>query len=219
MNNLDFNFFCNNCPHTTTYREQNCFLKYRTERFQKGDYIAHRGKVARDLSMLVQGSVKTEIVFESGITYTSRIHTSPYPIGALALFARPNHYRADIIALDNCSTISVSRDNIEEQMSKCRVFMRNFLAYGTTKFDLFTSHLTILTHKNLKSRLAFYILTLTKDRKFQFDKTLDQIATYLCTERPSLSRTLRQLSDEKIISYRNGKGEIINIMAIKGLLE
>ncbi len=219
MNNLDFNFFCKNCPHEHSYREQNCFVKYRIRHFKKGEHIAYRGETARELSILTRGSVKTEIIFDSGITYTSKIHRAPYPMGALALFAEPNHYRADFIALESCVLVSVERRYIEDQMVQCRLFLRNFLSYGTSKFDLFTSHLTILTHKSLKARLAFYILSLSRGGVFRFDKTLDDISTYLCVERPSLSRALRQLSEEQVISYRNGEGEILNPIALKELLE
>lgn len=219
MDNLDFNYFCLECNKSIEYRKANCFTRYKIKHYKAGENIAYKGQPAKQLSMLVEGSVSTEIVLDSGVSLTSRIHHAPYPFGALALFAQDNSYRADIVALEDSRIIAISRDVIEQQMSECRIFLRSFIAYNTSKLDVFTRHLTVLTHKSLKSKLAFYILSISKDRRFSFDKKLDALAVYLCVERPSLSRVLSQLVGQNIISYNRGKGEIIDIIVLKNMIE
>ncbi len=219
MDNLDFNYFCGNCPEREEYRAANCFTNYRVRRYKRGDYIAYKGDRAAELTILVEGSVKTELLLESGIYFTSQHHTAPYPIGALAIFSDEGCYRADIVAQEECVTISVARDDVEEQMSRCRHFLRSFIGYNNKKLDLFTLHITILSHKSLKARLAFYILTLAKGGAYRFDKRLEPLATYLSVERPSLSRAISQMVDEGIISYARGEGRIIDLEALRRLLD
>ncbi|MFI3249083.1 MAG: Crp/Fnr family transcriptional regulator [Rikenellaceae bacterium] len=219
MNNLDFNFFCSSCTKDDAYREANCFTKYRIKRYRAGEYITYMGDPARELSIVATGSVITELVLDSGVVYTSVPHSAPYPIGAIALFSKENRYRADIKAYDDCEVIAVARDDVEDQLAECRIFMRNFIAYTTQKIDLFTDHINVLTQINLKAKLAFYIFSMSKDGTFIFDKKLEPLATYLCVERPSLSRALSELVKDGVISYRRGEGEIIDRMALKSLLD
>lgn len=219
MNNLEFNYFCGSCPESEEYRLLNCFVDYKIRRYKAGEYIAYKGSVATELTVLVNGSVNTEIILDSGISYTSRHHAAPYTFGALAIFAYKNNYRADIIATEACDTISVSRSMIEEQMTRCRRFMRNFIAYNNSKIDVFQRHLSILTHKSLKARLAFYLLTIDERGAFRFDQSLEALSTYLAVERPSLSRALAQLAKDGVIEYNRGVGRILKYDVLKEIIE
>lgn len=219
MDNLDFNYFCNSCTKDKAYREANCFTSCKIEHYKKGEYITYKGTKANRLSILTKGSVDTMVVLDSGIVFTTKRHNSPYPLGALALFSEKNYYRADIVAVEDCDIISVSRDVVESQMSKCTIFLRNFIAYNSLKLDLFTRHLSILSQRSIKSKLAFYIFTLSNNQHFTFDKSIESLANYLCVERPSLSRVLAQLVKDKIISYNRGIGEILDVNRLKELLD
>lgn len=218
MNNLDFNYFCSSCPESESYRVANCFVNYRIREYAQGDHIAYKGDKASELTILVEGSVKTNLLLESGIYYTSKLHHAPYPIGALAIFSNEESYRADIVALEKCVVIALTREDIEDQMCRCRRFLRSFISYNNAKLDMFSRHLSILTHKSLKGRLSFYILTLAKGRDFTFDKKLEELATYLAVERPSLSRAIAQMVDDGVISYNRGEGAILDVEALRQLL-
>ncbi|MFI3317558.1 MAG: Crp/Fnr family transcriptional regulator [Rikenellaceae bacterium] len=218
MNNLDFNFFCSSCTASREYRQANCFTSYKVSHFKRGECIAYRGESAKRLSILAAGSVATELILDSGIAYTSVCHSAPYPLGALALFAEDNRYRADFIALEECTLISVSREDIEQQMCQCRRFLRSFIAYNTTKIDTFARHLTVLTQKSLKSKLAFYLLSASVGGVFHLEISLEDLATYFAVERPSLSRVIAQFVREGLITYHRGKGEILEHKALRSLL-
>ncbi len=219
MDNTDFNYFCGSCTKSIEYRRANCFTDYKIKHYKAGEYIAYKGKEATTLSMVIRGCVSTEIVLDTGVSYTTKHHNAPYPMGALALFAKSNHYRANFMALEDSTIISVNRNDVEDQMVKCRMFLRNFIAHNTTRFDVFANHIAVLTHKSLKSRVAFYIFSISKGGEFRFNKSLEDVANYLCVERPSLSRILRQLATDGVITYNRGEGRIIDNMALRDLLE
>ncbi|MFI3268169.1 MAG: Crp/Fnr family transcriptional regulator [Rikenellaceae bacterium] len=219
MNNLQFNYFCTSCTENEAYKKANCFTKYKIRKYKKGDYIVFKGEVVNNLSMLVKGDILVEIVLDSGMVIRSTPHSAPYPIGAVALFAYDNRYRVDIVATEDCEIISVTKNDIEEQIVKCRTFMRNFIAYTTSKFDIIAEHIALLTHKSLKAKIAYYIFSKSQNNTFSFDMKLGKLADKLCVERPSLSRTISQLVKEGIITYNNGSGTILNINSLKNLLE
>ncbi len=219
MDNVDFNFFCRECSRDIEYRRANCFTSYRIKRVRKGEYIAFRGGEVRDLTTLVEGSIIVSLVLESGIIVRSTIHHAPYPIGAMALFDRDSRYRVDILSREDSTIISVSREAIEQQMVECRDFMRSFISYPSTKFDIIVEHLSILTQRSVSSKLAYYIfLQSDSDGGYHFDRSVERVAQHLCVERPSLSRTISQLVEQGFISYERGKGVILDPERLRDLI-
>ncbi len=220
MDNLDFNFFCKDCKQTREYRLENCFTQYRAKGYSKGEYIAFQGDRVKELRLVISGAVTVDFVLPSGIVLRTVQHEAPYPIGALALLGRENRYRVDVIAEQDCETIAVGRDAIERQIMNCREFMLSFFDYSTSKVDLFVEHLTVLSQRSIRAKLAFYIfMNSDADNKYEFGRSIKKLSAYLCVERPSLSRVIAQFVEQGLISYNGGKGEILNVDELKNILE
>lgn len=219
MSEFDFSYYCASCPESAQYREANCFRSYRTEHYKAGDYIGYKGECVTELKIVTEGTILAETILDSGLLLYTRVRRAPFPLGSFALFAKKNHYRVNFKAQEDCTVCVVSRTEVEEQMVRCRRFMRSFMMDITNKLDIFTDHLTLLTHKTLRAKLAYYIFTRSSGERFTFDRKIGELATYLCVERPSLSRTLSALVDDGVISYSKGEGEILNPSRLKELLE
>lgn len=219
MNSIVFELFCKSCQKDYSLCKKNCFTEYRVKRFKKGDYIAYKGEVVRNISILMKGSIRVETVLDSGLLLISKFHKAPYAMGVVALFAENNHYRVNVIATEDCEVGIISKQAIEDQMVECRTFLGSFIAYNISKLDIFIEHLTLLTQKSLKAKLALYIFSRSVNGKFTFDKKIGDLATYFCAERPSLSRAISQLATEGIITYNRGVGEILDEVALKNMLE
>lgn len=220
MTNLDFNYFCKDCKQTSSYRAANCFVSYVIRRFEKGEYIALTGERVRCLALLVSGSITVSFVVASGLVIRSTLHSAPYPIGALAVLGRENRYRVDVVANEACEVIFVGREDVERQIMSCREFMLSFYDYSTSKLDHFVEQLTLLSQRSLAAKLAYYIFVCSTDLgEYEFTKSIAQLADYLCVERPSLSRVIAKFTREGYITYRAGRGKIVNIDGLKGFIE
>lgn len=218
MNNLDFNFFCDGCEESESYRLKNCFTKYRIKHFEVGEYMVNKGDVVRELSMLVSGSLDSSIILESGEVFSTRHWRAPYPMGAVALFSKNNIYRVNVVACEASDVIYVSRFDVEEQMMKCRRFMRKFISHSIDKFDIVVEHINQLSHKSLIAKLAHYILHHVDGSNYTFDKRIGELADYLCVERPSLSRTISAMVSDGVITYNRGRGEVLDFDKLKRIL-
>lgn len=218
MSNLDFNFFCGGCTESIAYRQKNCFPNYRLKRFEQGEYLVNKGDLVRELSMLIRGSIDVSIILESGQPLTTRHWMAPYPMGAVALFSKNNIYRVNVVACEACEVVYVSRFDVEEQMMKCRRFMRNFISHSIEKFDTVVEHINQLSHKSLNAKLAHYILHHADGDEYRFDKRIGELAAYICVERPSLSRAIASMVSEGVITYNKGRGIILDQDRLKSLL-
>lgn len=220
MNNLDFNFFCSNCKQSREYRESNCFTKYRIRTYDKGEYIAFKGDPVRELSIVVKGSINVSFILDSGVIMRSVDHPSPVPIGGVALFSKENRYLVDTKAIEPCTIISVSRDEITSQMNRCEDFLMSFIDYSASRVDVLAKHIAILSQRNIRAKLAFYLLICSNgSNQYTFARSIRQLSEYICVERPSLSRVISEFVDEGIITYRNGRGEILDLNRVKSFVE
>ncbi len=220
MNNLDFNYFCKNCKQSREYRLENCFTDYSLKSYKKGEYLARTGDRIRELKLVVRGSITALFVLPSGIVLSTIHHPATYPVGAVALLRNGNRCRVDIVVEEDCEVIAVSREKIEERMMNCREFMLSYFDYATSKVDLFVEHLALLSQRSIRAKLAFYIFICSNsESEYHFDKSIRELAEYICVERPSLSRVIAKFVDEGLITYCEGKGKILNINGLKSIVE
>lgn len=217
MENYNFDYFCSGCTQSSAYRRIHCSVEHHLKEYNAGEQIALKGDAVRSLAILMRGTLSVTIPLNSGTLLPPRTHSAPYPLGAVALFSESPQYRVDITALDACDLLIVPRDQVEQQMLQCTLFTRNFIRYITTKFDVVTHHLAVVSHRSLRAKIAFYILSIAEGKRFHFDISLTRLAEYLCVERPSLSRTLAELQREGIITYEKRSGSILNHPALNQL--
>lgn len=218
MEKFNFDFFCATCTKSQSYRDANCITSAVVKRYKKGEYIVYKGETASAILMVAKGKIVNHTILDSGISLISIERQAPYPLGAVALFAPENHFRIDSIAAEECEVGVISRERIEEQIARCKTFMRNFIADNAAKVDIFSRHLSLLSQKNIKAKLAFYIFSVASGRSFELGRSMTDLATYFCVERPSLSRALKELMCDGVISCSRGKGKILDVAALKNLM-
>lgn len=195
-----------------------CTIEHSVETFRKGEYIAYQDDKITHLHMLSKGKVKTEMVSQSGMTLSMEEIKAPYPLAAAFLFADNNRFPVDVIAMEECEILLISKASIEKQMAKCPVFLRGFMAFGANRMQFLSERLRIFSQKGIKAKLAYYILQKEQNGRFELGKSIASLADYFGVERPSLSRTISEIAREGIIEFEEGKGKILNYNAIKELL-
>ncbi len=219
MKNIDYSFFYTQDPKTGEYKEAEGFEYCKIRRYKKGDFINYKGEQANELTIVVEGEITIEFVLESGFVIRSVKHKSPTLVGAIAILTHEGRYLTDIIAHTDVLAISFTRAQIEQRMQTSISFMYNLISFISSRVEFLSSHIALLTQKNIKAKIAFYILLCSDGKNFKFDKNITNLASYIAVERPSLSRTISQMVDEGIISYAKGRGEVIDDSRLKQLLD
>ncbi len=219
MKNIDYSFFYSQDPKTGEYKAASDFDNSKIRSYKKGDYINYKGDQANELSIVVEGEITIEFVLDSGFVIRSVKHQAPTLVGAIAILTHEGRYLTDVIANTDVLVISFTRMQIERRMQSSVEFMYNLISFISSRVEFLSSHIAILTQKNIKAKLAFYILLCSDGKKYKFDKSIAKLASYIAVERPSLSREISKLVDEGIISYEKGSGEIIDDRRLKELLD
>ncbi|MFI3317142.1 MAG: Crp/Fnr family transcriptional regulator [Rikenellaceae bacterium] len=219
MDNLDFNFFCADCRQSEEYRRANCFTRYRVRRYQKGDIVAFSGQRVSELSIVVSGAINVSFVQPSGLIIRSVDHLAPTPIGAIALFSKKNRYLVDTRAIEECTVISIAKEDVISQMAACQDFMVSFIDFSASRVDALTSHIALLSQRSVAAKVAYYIFLCSRDgHSYKFPQTLRILSEHMCVERPSLSRVIASFVQQGLITYHRGSGEILDPKGLKCLV-
>lgn len=218
--NHDLLFFCTICRDKTEedIAKINCTIEHSVRKYRKGEYIAYQNDKISYLYMLSKGKVKTEIVSESGLTLSLEEISAPYPLAAAFIFADNNRFPVDVIALEECEVLLISKDSVEKQMAKCPGFLRGFMAFNSNRIQYLSERLKIFAQKGIKAKIAYYLLQRDKNGEFELGRSIASLAEYFGVERPSLSRAISEMARDGIIEFEAGKGKILNYNAIKELL-
>lgn len=197
------------------------FLKglcYRIKRYPKGGFIAYQGDIVDALSILLEGSVKTEMILESGTVMNIETIQAPNPLASAFLFAENNRFPVDVIALEDCEVMIIPKESVMKQLADNKMFLQSYLAFNSNKTNFLSERIKLLSIKTIKGKLAQYILERNQNMTFTLDRNQKQLAEYFGVARPSLARSLSEMIDEGIIELNKKEGKILNGKRFKELI-
>ena len=195
-----------------------CTLNYKTKCFKKGECVARQGEPVTALYILQKGSVKAEMISEAGTVLNIETIHAPYPLAPAFLFAENNQFPVDVIALEPCEIISVSKDVIMKLLAENEKFLQGFMTFNSNRAQFLSERLKFLSTKTIKGKLAQYILARANNMDFSLNMSQTALAEYFGVARPSLSRSLSEMINEGIISLKGKNGKIHNLMRLKELV-
>jgi len=208
---------CKNIP----VNERESFLnelRIKTKSFTKGEWIAQQGDTVQALYILLKGSVKAEMMSESGTVLNIETIHAPNPIAPAFLFAENNRFPVDVVALEDVEVALIPKESITKQLSHNETFLHGFMTFNSNRVHFLSERLKLLSTKTIKGKLAQYILDRTNNMCFTMDMNQTTLAEYFGVTRPSLSRSISEMIDEKMITLKGKNGKILNLTKLKRLM-
>jgi len=193
-------------------------LKIKTKSYKKGECVARQGNTVTALYIILKGSVKAEMISESGSVLNIETIHAPNPLAPAFLFAEDNHFPVDVVALEDVEIILISKDTIIKQLFCNEAFLQGFMKFNSNRVQFLSERLKLLSTKTIKGKLAQYILARTTNMSFTMNMNQTTLAEYFGVTRPSLSRSISEMIDEEIISLQGKKGKILNHLKLKRLI-
>jgi len=193
-------------------------LNFKTKFFKKGEWIAQQGDVVRALYILLKGSVKAEMVSEAGTVLNIETIYAPNPLAPAFLFAESNRFPVDVVALEDCEIVIIPKESVMKQLACNSTFLQQFMAFNSNRAHFLSERLKFLSTKTIKGKLAQYILARTVKMDFTLNMSQTALAEYFGVTRPSLSRSLSEMINERIISLKGKNGKIHNLKKLKELV-
>ena len=85
-------------------------LTYKVKNYTKGEILAHQGDVCNKLIILTKGSVRGEMIDESGRIVKIEDIASPRALAPLFLFGAANRFPVEVTANENTEAIIIPKE-------------------------------------------------------------------------------------------------------------
>ncbi len=207
----------------STYEIDECLkqIHYQVRSFSKEDIIALSGDKCERLLVVIEGSVRGEMVDYSGKTIKIEDIESPDTVAEAFLFGDNNTLPVDIISNTETSLLVIQKDSLIRLFQINPDILKNYLNILSNRFQTVSKKLRLLSFKTIKGKIAHYILLRAKGKteNITLGKTQNQLAEYFGVTRPAYARAVSEMQKDNIIVIDKKNISIKNQEALKQLME
>ncbi len=180
--------------------------------------IAYSGDECNKLYVLIEGSIRGEVVDYSGKVIKIEDVVAPDTFAEAFLFADDNKLLVNIVANIDTKILIIFKNDLLKLFNSNTKILENYLKIVSNRFVTVTGKLKFLSLKTIKGKLAFYFMQISnkqKNKTIILDKTQQQLADYFGITRPSLTRSIRELNNEGLIKASGKTIEILEMNEMK----
>lgn len=177
---------------------------------QKGEQLFLNSEKVNNFYVLLQGSLKLSVSNVEGEEIIIQIVNS----GQFVADLFSDKFLSDAYALKDSIVLSLPIKNLSQYLAENSLLMKNFLTESALRNRSLFNRITHLKLDNAKQRVANFLLHSAfeggkKKAEFLLDLDKNVIATYLGLRPETLSRVLKQLSDDGEIFLESKKIKLI----------
>ena len=192
-------------------------IKIEEKTYEKGSYIFNQGDIKGDLYFLIEGSILVAKFDSNGKRSIIQTFNNKGIFGEVyAYLNEPFDFSALVQKKSKILVIKEFRNLINEFMPKS--FLINYINLISKKCLVLSQKNQITNQFTLRQKIANFLLIEEKNNKIKLKQTREELADFLSTTRPSLSRELSNMADENIIKISGKDIYILDINLLKNLL-
>lgn len=206
-------------------KEDRLYLKKKAIRkeYSKGDFLFKEKEYSKGIYVVKKGKIKIFKTNSDGRQSIVYIYKKTDYFGYRPLLAEESH-PVSAMAMDNVVVSFISGEVFRSVLNQSPNLARQLLIILSKEFTVWINKLTIFSQYGVKKRLALALLILEKvyennasSRKHvSISISRDDLAGYVGTAKETLVRMLRTFKDQKILTT---KGSKINIIKKRALID
>ncbi len=195
-------------------REHDQFLDRNVKevsRYQKGETIVLQGEPIHSVMLLVEGSVRTEMITMEGNVLNMDTLEAVIPLAPAFIYGTGKSYPVDVIAEEPCIFLKISKSAWLDEMANNKQLLTNFLTMNADFTFFLTNKLQMISLKSLRKKLATFFLekTTVDTDTFNLKRSRTRLAEYFGVQRQSLARSLKEMEDDGMILL---KGRTVKVL-------
>lgn len=180
-------------------------VKYHIKSYKKDEIIAFRGSECSQLLILLEGEVKAEMQDFSGKVVKIEEFNTVVALASGFLFSAKNQFPVDIVALNDTKILFLPKASVMELCQKSPIVLSSFLGDISNKVSFLSRRIWFISFKTIKQKLAHFILEQKDNSKTVIlPMSIKELADFFGVARPSLSRVLIELAEDKVIENTKG---------------
>ncbi len=194
----------------------------RLKRFSKGDLVARAGDELFFLHIMIEGSVKGEMIDFAGKVIKIEDIVPPRPLAPAFLFGKQNRYPVNITASEEVEILSIPRDAFLKMMQNNELVLRNFVDILSSRGQFLSNKIKFLSFTSIKGKLSQYLLDLS--RKNSSDRVImplsqSQLSELFGVARPSVGRAISEMNHDGLIRTEGKQVVLLDRAKLSALLK
>jgi CRP-like cAMP-binding protein len=194
---------------------------YRIRKYHPGQVLMHQGDQYKELLVILRGTVNAKFHEYSGKSMLVETLEAPSPIAAAVLFADVNYLPVTAEADDEVEVIILSRAAVLRLLQGNAEMMQKYLREMGSKLVFLAEKVRLAGMASLRQKIADYLLRMRDQynrNAYSIPYTREKMAELLGAARPSLSRELSRMAEEKIITLQGRQVRILDPEYLQELL-
>ena len=185
---------------------------YAVKSYVKGNVLASRDDEYTGLMVVLEGSVKGEMVDSSGKVVKIEDISAPRPIAPAFLFGQNNRLPVDVVANDVVKVVVIPRSSMVGIMQASSQVLTNYLDMMSNRATFLSNKLYFLSFRSIKEKLAHYLLDLSKGQLIIFSLPMGQqeLADYFGVTRSSLARVFADMERDGLVAFDRRKVTLLD---------
>ncbi len=196
-------------------------IDYTIKNYKAGDTIAMAGNICSSIGIVIKGDIEIHRPFPSGKIVTINNFQSGGVFGEALLFSKENKYPTNVISLNESTIMFIEKSELKKLMTYSDEILNNFLSILSNRIIMLKDRITTLSLDTLRKKIANIILSEYAKQKTNLilmPFSRKQMAKILNIPRPSLSRELSKMKEDKIIDFNKNQINILNMDLLEAVL-
>jgi len=195
-------------------------VHYQLRNYESGKLIAQSGTPCDHIRIIMEGKVAGEMMDLTGkILKIEDLYPSKM-IAPAFLFGRRRNYPVNVIASDDTLIWQMHRDDFSKLLQKELRLLNNYLNAISNRAQFLSEKIRILSFPTLRAKLAFLFLRHAGDEQvFRLPMTHQQLSELFGVARPSVSREIRMMNNEGLISADRDLITVLDAAGLKALIK
>ena len=168
---------------------------------KQNQILFHEGEECKSIFIIIEGQITILNYSLNGNEEIISILNKNDVFANALIFSNNNYYLGEIIATKPTKLAIISKNELISLLQNNKSFLEcyiNLIAEKTIKFTIKTK---LLSHKNIRSRIIYYL----EINNYSIKKNISFLAKELVLPRPSVSREISKMINEDIIYIKNNK--------------
>lgn len=193
-------------------------------RYRKDEILFHEGDTPQYLFLLLSGAVTVCRDSLSGKrTLVTTFHTLGELFGEVYLFLQQTNYDYYAVAMKDCEVVQMPKSffyhTCSESCSHHEKLIKNMLAILAGKARFLNQKLHLMSSTSLRQKIVKFLFeNIQDDGTVTLKMNREEMADYLGTTRPSVSRELMKMQEEGLIEVSGKWFRFINLSEMEEYL-
>ncbi|MFP4457023.1 MAG: Crp/Fnr family transcriptional regulator [Clostridia bacterium] len=199
-------------------------LEPQVEFFHKNDFIVLEGHDLAGIGLVLSGQVVILKESYSGDGLVLRKINKGNIFGEVAVFSNIDKWPASVQATKDTEVVFFRKEKIKGQCPylcpRHSKLIKNLLYLISIRAAYLNKKMDYLSIKSMRGKIAAYLWDEYKKNEalsFRIKFNRKEMADYLNVSRPSMSRELGRMKEEKVIDFHKSSFKILDITALKSM--